>query len=1124
MQLNALCEPPLLTTVCRYFRVNGKIMRIMKITVILMIAACIHVSASGLAQKITLSEKKASLEKVFKKINAQSGYLFFYDLDLLKNTQPVEIHVKNADLDEVLSMCLKGQNLEYTITNKIIVIKSKEEASAPVTASAPVFADIRGNVKDENGKPLSGASIKLKGTDRGTTTDADGNFTLQVPSRGGTLVISYIGYQTLEVTASGIVNVQLRLSESTNDVAVVIGYGTQKKRDLTGSLSTVNAKDFEAAPVVRLDQALQGRSTGVQVTTASGSPGGDVRIRIRGANSLTGDNSPLYVVDGFVGADFTTLNTDDIANIQILKDASATAIYGSRGANGVVIVTTKNGTKGKMQVDVTTKYYSSRVIKRYPIMGAADFAKTVNDRYALLTPTAPPRFSDDQIAGFEKSGGTNWQDEIFRTAPGQEHQLTLSGGNDKTSFLVSANYLNQKGVIDNSDYTRYSFRSNLTSQLAKNLSLRVNFAGNRNENHNTSGTTSRGGPLGQALAWAPTTPAYDSAGNYILHDPTSSIFQNPVALAYETDNRSYVTNMNLISGLRYQFIPDLSLDVQFGLNYSNVQGMGYSGPDITSNVPGASRSSSENILWQNTDNLTYKHVFNKDHSLEVTGVFETQKFSGTGFNVGVSNLTYPAQSYNNLALSASSNVGSGYSEWALLSLLGRVNYAYKDKYLVSASVRRDGSSKFQENNRYSTFPSAAVGWRVTEEPFMQNQNIFHNLKLRASWGLTGNQGINPYGTLSTYVTDAADAGSVFAPGPNSPLVSGVLLGNPGNPDLKWETTDQKNGGIDMEFLGGKLSASVDYFIKKTRNLLLSEPIPGYLGGNSILTNIGSMNNKGWEFSVNVNAVSGKDFSWTSSANISLLRNKLVSLGAGKPFIEIDPFILQPGQAIGTFYGYKYLGTWKAQDAAAAATYGAKPGDARYDDKNKDGVINTDDYQIIGNSLPKTSLGWNNTFTYKNFSLNVFFEGLLGLDKMNYSYAFGMLGGTDAREFLFSDIKKRYIPGVNENSNIPAFSTTPSNSYIQSSRFVESAAFVRLKNLSAAYTIPRSTFKDILSVKIFVSATNLITFTHYRGIDPESNSSAPEGNIGGYEADTQQGIDQGAYPNSVMWTFGVNIHF
>jgi TonB-linked SusC/RagA family outer membrane protein len=1122
MDFKALFKPPLLTPACHKDLAGSKTMRIMKLTAILLLTACMHVSAIGFSQKITLSEKNISLAKVLKKISAQSNYLFFYDQDLLKTAQPIDIHVKDADLDEVLAICFRNQRLEYTITNKIIVIKSKEETGNVAPPPAPAFVDIRGNVKDENGRPLSGASVKLKGSDRGTTTNAEGNFTLQVTGGGGTLVISYIGYATLEVPASGTINVQLKLDDSKIGDAVVIGYGTQRRRDLTGSLSTVTAKDFEDAPVVRLDQALEGRSSGVQVTTASGAPGGDVRIRIRGANSLTGDNSPLYVVDGFVGADYTTLNTDDIANIQILKDASATAIYGSRGANGVVIITTKTGNKGKMAIDITSKYYSASMIKRYPLMGPVDFANTVNARHAILQPTAPAVFSADQIAQFQKTGGTNWQDEIFRTAPGQEQQLTFSGGSDKTSFLVSANYLNQKGVIDNSDYTRYSLRTNLTSQLLKNLTFRLNFAGNRNENHNTSGTTSRNGALGQALAWAPTTPVYDSAGGYTLSDPTSSIFQNPVALAQESDNRTNSTNMNLISGLRYQFIPDLSLDVQAGLNYANVQTLGYSGPDITSNVPTASRSSSENVLWQNTDNLTYKHVFNHDHSLEITAVYETQKFTSTGFNVGVSDLTFPAQTYNNLALSATSNVGSGYSEWALLSYLGRINYAYKDKYLVSASVRRDGSSKFQGDNKFSTFPSAALGWRVSEESFMKDQNIFHNLKLRASWGLTGNQGINPYGTLSAYVTDLDDAGSVFSAG--GPITSGIILGNPGNPDLKWETTDQKNGGIDMDFLGGLLSVTADYFVKNTRNLLLSEPIPGYLGGYSIVSNIGKMSNKGWEFSVNVNAFTGKNFSWSSAANISFLQNKLVSLGAGKQFIEIDPFILQPGSPIGTFYGYKYEGTWKPKEAAEAAKYGAQPGDAKYYDKNNDGVINTDDYTEIGHSLPRASLGWSNTFTYKNFSLNVFFEGLLGVDKLNYSYAFGMLGGTDAREILFSDIKYRYIPGVNETSDIPAFSNYAGNSYNQSSRFVESAAFIRLKNLSASYTFPRKMFNDALSAKVFVMATNLLTFSHYKGIDPESNSSAPEGNINGYEADTQTGVDQGAYPNSVMWTFGINLHF
>lgn len=1128
MQFKALCKPPLLTTICRL--ANSKTTRIMKITVVLLFAVCMQVSANGFAQKLTLSEKKISLEKVFKKIYVQSGYLFFYDHDLLKQAHSIDIHVRDADLDEVLAICFKDQPLEYTISNKIIIVKPREEPNTGSTAQPiPPPMDISGTVRDENGRPLADASIKLKGTNRGTTADAQGNFSLAVPDAGGVLVISYIGYQTREVpvSKSGAVNIVLTLQDTKIESAVVIGYGTQRRKDLTGSLTTVSSKDFENQPVTRVDQALQGRATGVQVTSAAGSPGGDVRIRIRGANSLTGDNSPLYVVDGFVGADFNNINAEDIANITVLKDASATAIYGSRGANGVIIITTKTGRRGGMQVDFMTRISSSSLIKKYDIMNAADFAETVNARALALTPpggTYVPRFTDDQIANWRQHGGTDWQDEIFRNGFGQEYQLGFSGGNEKTSYRINGNYLQQNGIIKNSDYKRYSIRSNITSQISDKFSLRFNFAAMRRENHNTSGTGARGGALGQALAWAPTTPVYDTAGNYIIKDPTSSIFQNPLAIAMETDNRDERTNMNALGGLRYRIIPDLTLDVQVGVDYTNVQSKAFQGPDITGNNPSAGRASGENILLQNTNNLTYKKVFNKVHSLEVTGVFETQKFTGTGFNVNVNGLTYPSQSYNNLSLSRSSLVGSGYSEWSLLSLLGRVNYAYKDKYLVSASLRRDGSSKFQGSNKYSVFPSAAVAWKVSEEPWMQDVNGISNLKIRGSWGLTGNQGINPYGTLSGYVTNVDDAGVVFN-GSSGNIVTGILLGNPGNPDLKWETTEQINVGADVELFNGLVSLSADYFIKKTRDLLLSQPLPGYLGGYSIVSNIGDMQNKGWELYLDVNPFRGNHFSWNSAITLSFVKNTLKNLGQGRSNILFDAFVLKPGAPIGSFYGYKYLGTYKSKDASEAARYNLKPGDARYADTNNDGVINDADYQIIGHALPTTTLGWNNTFTYGPLTLNVFFQGSFGMDKLNYSYAFGMLGSTDAKEVLFNDIKNRYIPGVNETSDIPAFSSAPSNSYSQSSRFIEKADFLRLKNLSLSYQLKKSTLWNIASMSVFATATNLLTFTSYKGIDPESTSNQAEGiNWSGFVSDTQQGVDQGAYPNAKTFTVGVKLMF
>ncbi|MBX2921510.1 MAG: TonB-dependent receptor [Chitinophagaceae bacterium] len=1129
MLFKVLCKPPLITTGYPDNYLITKLTRIMKIAFILLFTASMQVCATGFAQRVTLSEKNVSLEKVLRKIHEQSGYLFFYELELLKKARPVSIRVKDAALEEVLNICFKDQPLRYMITNKIIIVNPKEEAGpSGLPDLSPPPIEIMGSVKDEQGNPLADASIKLKGSTRGTTADARGNFKLQVPDAGSMLIISFIGYETREVVVkdAGFLNIVLKLDDIRTDAAIVIGYGSQKKSDLTGSLSSVSSKDFEHQPVTRLDQALQGRAAGVQVTNASGSPGGDVRIRIRGANSLTGDNSPLYVIDGFVGADFNNINAEDIANIVVLKDASSTAIYGSRGANGVILVTTKTGRKGGMQVDFMTRLSSSSLIEKFKTMNAADFATVVNERKAALTPAGTPytpRFTDAEIAEFKRTGGTDWQDEIFRTGLGQEYQLGFSGGNERTSYRINGNYLNQQGIVLNSDFKRYSVRTNLTSQVSEKFSVRFNFGGTRRENHNTSGTGARGGAFGQALAWAPTTPVYDDQGNYITQDPTSSIFQNPVALAHETDNRDDRTNINALLGARYRIVRDLTFDVQVGIDYTNLQSKAFSGPAITNNYPTASRSSSENVLLQNTNNLTYKKLFSNVHSLEVTGVLETQKFIGTGFNVRVNGLIYPDQSYDNLALSTSSQVGSGYGEWSLMSLLGRVNYAFADKYLVSASLRRDGSSKFQGKNKYSVFPSAAIGWKLSEEPFMQSLAAVSNAKLRASWGLTGNQGINPYGTLSAYVTNLDDAGVVFN-GTGS-IVSGIILGNPGNPNLKWETTEQINAGADLEFVNGLISFSADYFNKKTRNLLLSQPVPGYLGGYSIVSNIGSMQNSGVEFNLGINAFRGKAFTWNSSVVVSFLKNKLLSLGEGRADIRYNEFILKPGEPIGSFFGYKYSGTYKPKDEAEATAYNLKPGDARYDDYNNDGVINTTDYQIIGNAMPKTTLGWNNTLTYRSFTLNIFFSGMFGMDKLNYSYAYGMLGSTDAKEVLFEDIKNRYIPGVNETSDIPAFSSVPSNSYAQTSRFIERADFVRLKNISLAYDIKRSALRNIAGISVFADAMNLLTFTSYKGIDPESNSNQAEGlNWSGFISDTQQGLDHGAYPNAKVFTVGVRVTF
>ena len=1094
-----------------------------------------------LDRRVSLNMSKSALRTVLDLISKETNVRFTYSSKSIQADRKIDINVKNERLEDVLKQILKPLNIEQDVVDGQIILRAAVPAHTRRTepkSAAMIFSTeeqnevvertITGKVSDTNGGMLPGVSIIIKGTQRGTTTNEDGAYNLNVPDENTTLIFSFVGYLSQEVQTASRSVIDIKLAPDTKSLneVVVVGYGTQKRGDILSAVSSISEKDFKAQPVTRVDQVLQGRVPGVQVTNAGGAPGGDVRIRIRGSNSLSGDNDPLYVVDGYVGADFTTINPDDIASVEVLKDASATSIYGSRGANGVVIISTKSGKNGKMQIDFGVSGYSSKLIKKYNTLNAADFAETVNARGLALAPsgsTYVPRFTDAQIQGYRQNGGTDWQDQIFRTAPGKEFKLGISGGNEKTSYLVSGNYLTQDGIIKNSDFKRYSIRTNIASQLSEKFSFRMNFTGTRKENHNTSGTSQRSGALAQALAWAPTTPVYNEKGDYILYDPTSSLFSNPVALADENEYRFENTNINILTGLRYEIISGLSLDVQLGLNYGNLQSKAYQGFPASRSWATAGRSSSENITLQNTNTLNYKKVFNDLHRIDVTAVFETQKFTGTGFNANVTNLTYPAQSYNNLALSASSTVGSGYGGWSILSTLGRLNYSFKDRYLLSATVRRDGSSKFQGSNKYSVFPSVAVGWKASEESFIKDLNVFSNLKIRGSWGLTGNQGIGSYGTLSSYVTNLDDAGAVFNGG--GAIVPGIILGNPGNTDLKWETTEQINAGADMEFFDGRVSLSADYFVKKTRDLLMLRTLPGYIGGYSIQSNIGQIQNKGWEFAIGVTPIRQGSFSWNSNINIATLRNKVVSLGSDRDTIPLGENVLIPGNSMNSFWGYKFMGTWKANEADQAALFGLKPGDARYQDVDGNGVINEKDYQIMGNGTPKISLGWNNTFSYKNLSLNVFFQGMLGFDKLNYTYANGMLGSTDAKEIIFEDIKKRYIPGVNENSDIPAFSSAASNQFVQTSRFVERGDFVRLKNVSLSYSIPRSVLKNIAAVRVFVSTTNLLTITKYKGIDPESNSNNVSGlTWNNFGTDVQQGIDFGSYPNSKIYTAGINLTF
>jgi TonB-linked SusC/RagA family outer membrane protein len=572
----------------------------------------------------------------------------------------------------------------------------------------------------------------------------------------------------------------------------------------------------------------------------------------------------------------------------------------------------------------------------------------------------------------------------------------------------------------------------------------------------------------------------------------------------------------------------LSLDIGYGANYENIQDQRFAARAVSDNGNAdASRGSYELINLQNVNNLTYTRVFNDVHHLTLTGVFEQQSYTLRGFGAEAKNLTFPSLGWDNIALAESNTASTAYTRSTLRSFLGRVNYSFQDKYLLTASLRRDGSSKFQGNNKYSVFPSVGLGWRLSEEAFMKNLDVFSNIKIRGGWGITGNQAIPAYGTFSSYISKTNDdTKNAFHPFNNSTLTPGIYLGDIGNAGLKWETTEQINIGTDIELLKGSVAFSFDYFVKNTSDLLLNEPIAPYYGGGIIIKNAGNVQNKGIELSLSATPVSTGAFSWNSAFNVSFLENKVVNLGnvdtlftgsnVGAGLSSQSEFVLIEGQPLGSNWGLQYLGTWKPNEADEALKYGgAKPGDSRYQDRNNDKQITTQDFQIIGRSQPRTSLGWNNTFTYKGLSLNIFIQSLLGFDKLNYTYGVTMSPTGDVREYLHADIKDRYIPGVNETSEIPAFSST-NKTYYQSSRFIQKGDFVRLKNISLSYTLPTTLVKNV-GVQVFVTGTNLLTWTKYKGFDPESTSV-------GSGTDINQGIDYGSYPNSRTYVTGLRVQF
>jgi TonB-dependent starch-binding outer membrane protein SusC len=1105
-------------------------------TTLLILVALLQVSANSYSQtgEFNLKMSDVTILDVFKQIEAESSYRFFYDNDQIGLKRKISIEAEKEKITDILDFLLTDTGLTYEMMDNLILIRSKKAGSAQPKDSSQQQKSISGKVTDSGGIPLPGVTVLVKGTVRGAVTDANGNYFVSSIQEDDVLIFSFVGMKTQEFSAGGKSTIDVTMAEETIGIeeVVAVGYGTMKKSDLTGSVTNLSSERFEAQHVTDLSQAIQGRMAGVQLTTNAGDLAQRVKIRIRGANSLSGGNDPLIVVDGIaLNINFSDLNVNDIASIDVLKDASATAIYGSRGANGVIMITTKSGKSGKSQIEVKATYGVNQLAKKLDLLNGPEYARTVN----YYHPIVPPMFSEEELATLEQTGGTDWQDAIYRTGYTRDYQISAMDGNGKSNYYISGNVLDMEGILINTGKTKYSVRGNVSTSFNEKIKLSLNLYGNRTESHNISdGSNYGGGPIYAAMMFSPSNPIYDANGKYVLKDEygIEAAKTNPYALAKEADSNNISNSLLANSDFSLEIFKGLTMNLIFGFNLNNNQGLGYNSTKLNvdpTEYAKANRSFRESFSWQNSNMLTYKNSFGK-HDFSLMGVFEQSAYKSMGFGVTADGLAKEIFTYYSLALlpepDGSYSASANYSEYALRSYLGRFNYSYAGKYLLTASFRADGSSKFQKtSNKWGYFPSFSLGWRVSEEGFLKDSDLLHNLKFRAGYGSTGNQAISPFSTLSLMTKVSVP----FARNAQN-LIPGVVPGF-GNENVKWETTDQLDLGVDVSVLKGKVNFSVDYFDKTTRDVLVYVNNPLYDGGFSTVQNLGEISNKGMELDLEVIPVNTKNVTWNANFNISAYENKVVDMGMDKgrprdsvfvksPYIIIgdNPTILVLDKPMGNFWGYEWLGVYQSSEAAAAEEYGLKPGDNKYRDINNDKVIDGDDQTILGDANPKFTWGFNNTIRYKNLELNMLLQGVQGAKVWNLIH-----GAQSSITPVSLTIVNReagenfWKPGRESNLYSNPLSTTGQNR-INSSQWLEDASFVKLRNVSLAYYLRKSTLK-FAEVKFNVSAQNLLTITNYTGYDPESTSINGEANW-----DAARGINLGAPPSSRMYYCGMTITF
>jgi TonB-linked SusC/RagA family outer membrane protein len=1008
---------------------------------------------------------------------------------------------------------------------------------------------VSGRVLDQTtGEGLPGVTVLLKGTTTGISTNASGRYSLNVPESGGTLVFSSVGMVTQEIALGNRTTIDATLAADNKQLSeiVVVGYGTQSKALVTGAVATVDAKQFRDQPVTGLDQALQGRASGVQVTSSSGTPGGGVSVRIRGANSITASSEPLYVVDGVpintgsysdigVGNQTTNaladINPNDIASMEILKDASASAIYGSRAANGVVLITTKHGQQGRTKISVDVYGGVQQVRKKLDVLNGQQAQDLINEsrtnvglapRYVTANPTSAQLLYT--------TASTNWQDQIFRNANISNYTLSASGGDARTTFLVSGSYFNQDGIILGSGYKRGSGRLNLEHKLSDKVKFGTNLTVARSTSTRINNDNNIYGVLSAAILTGSQTPIFNADGTY-AHDPFNSSIENPVAAALVPTFTSVDTRAIGNFYLQVEPVQGLVLRSSIGGDYLNLQENRFIPSTLnagraTSGL--ANANSRYDATWLNENTATYSKAFGDNHVSLLLGQ-SAQKSSQQGIQATAT--TFATNLITQLAAGAvKQTASSDATSWTLLSYFSRLNYDYKGKYLLTAGVRGDGSSRFGANNKYGYFPSVALGWRISQEAFLINNPVISELKLRGGYGKTGNFNIGNFSSYTLY-----GVGATYLANYNN--VAGLGIQQLGNPDLTWEKSSQINVGVDFGVFNNRVLFSANVFKSNTDALLQNLPLPLTSGFYSLVANVGALQNKGLELEVTTQNVKSDVFSWTSNFNISFIRNQVTKLANpsaqypdGAPYITGFASRVEVGQPLGAFYGYVVDKIYQSADqinadnaAARTATGNNKTfyqsqntsaGDIRFKDLNGDGVINSADQQVIGSAQPKFFGGFNNQFSYKGIDLGLFFQYTYGNSILNVTREFAE--GMNSAFGQLATTLNRWTP-TNTNTDVPrAAAGDPNGNTRNSTRFLEDGSYMRLKTATLGYNLPKpwSEAVHFQNIRIYFSGQNLLTFTKYSGLDPEVSTFSG--------TNTSLGTDFLTFPQARTYQVGINL--